>query len=637
MSISKERLLSAEFIEDIFLEEDPTLRQENINKFREIARKHKCIKAYDDMIKAQKMAIKEERKRQEESAKENPLQPISNTYTVETGENSIDTYQTGRWKVTEDGIVTNEGKSIAIASYYPVIITRLFTDMNTNGEKLELAWKKNGVIRTMTAVRNMLSSKNKIVELSTYGFPVTTETSGNMVKYLSEFEVMNNIESSNCSSKFGWAGDIFIPYTDDVVFDGSPNVQTLSDSVGQGGDYETWLTLARQIRSSGRREPVVCLAASFGSVLLKPLNLLPFILNLYGSTGSGKTVTLMLASSIWANPSEGGYISESNSTINALEMKLDVLNHLPLMVDDLSKLRSDEKTRLMDIIYGLCSGRGKGRLNRNGEIRHTPTWCNVIVTNMERPLSDDMMRGGAINRTLDFEVDKGDIYPDGNGVVSILTENYGFAGPAFIDAIKEIGIERIRATVKKFRERIKDYAFQMGNELEEKQVTPLAVILTADVISEEYIFKDGIHIDFEYAVMAAKSKRQVSEMERAYKHFIDAYHINKARFNDDEDNFGEVWGKKQEGDFIAVIPSALDKIATLYNFNKSQFIKWCKENGFLQCDSERNTMKVSFNGTTGRTRCYVIKLDDTASEGLVIRGEKDTGPDEPLPFEYPTE
>jgi ferredoxin len=325
----------------------------------------------------------------------------------------------------------------------------------------------------------------------------------------------------------------------------------------QRGDYEKWLEIARQIRASHRKEPLVALAASFGSVLLKPLRFLPFIVNLYGTTGSGKTVTLMLAASVWANPSEGAYISESNSTLNAMEMKLDVLNHLPMMVDDLSKLRSENKAGLMDMIYGLCAGNGKSRLSRNGEIRYTPTWCNAIVTNMERPLSDDTMRGGAMNRILDFEVEPGDIYKDGNHVVNILSDNYGIAGVKFVEAVRKIDTDKLRAMVRKYREKIKAYALELGEEREEKQITPLAIMLTADLISEQIIFQDGVHLDFEWSMKSVKSKRQVSEMERAYKHFIDAYHINQARFNDDTSlNYGEVWGKKQVGDYIAIIPTA---------------------------------------------------------------------------------
>ena len=57
------------------------------------------------------------------------------------------------------------------------------------------------------------------------------------------------------------------------------------------------------MRRSDRFEPQIYLAASFASALLEPLGALPFIVNLWGETGKGKSVNLMLAASVWAEPS----------------------------------------------------------------------------------------------------------------------------------------------------------------------------------------------------------------------------------------------------------------------------------------------------------------------------------------------
>ena len=632
-TITKEELLSADFVSDIFLEEDPTIRQEAIGKYQLVAKGYGVKGQFDALVKAHKQMIREERKRQEEKAANNPIQVASNTYDT-FYQDDIVSYSTGSWKVTDNGIFSQNGKMVSIAGYYPVVITKILTDRNTGDEKLELAWKKKGTIKMLTALRSVVSSASKIVELSRYGFPVTTETASNLIKYLSDFEALNPIETRVSSSKFGWASAEFIPYTDTVYFDSTNGIKSLTEAIHEEGDYDTWLDLTKEIRASGRKEPLICLAASFGSILIYPLKILPFIVNMYGTTGSGKTVTLMLASSVWANPSEGGYISESNSTINALEMKLDTLNHLPLMVDDMSKLRSDNKGGLMDLIYGLCSGRGKGRLNRNGEIRYVPTWGCSIITNMERPLSDDSMRGGAMNRTLDFEVEPGDIYQDGNHVVTVLSENFGFSGHTFVKIIQEIGVDTIRSIVSKYRAMIKEYAARMGDEREDKQITPLAVMLTADFLTEKYIFKDGIRLDMDYCMKAVKSRKQVSETERAYKHFIDAYYMNQSRFESGSDyDTGDCWGKRISEYYVAVLPTVLEKLADQYNFNKSQFIEWLKATDRLSYDPGRNQRQIQLRN--GRKRCYVIRIDENSDSDGFIKGEPDLLPDEPLPFDIP--
>ena len=626
-NIKKEEILSADLIEEVFSEEDIVVREETIAALQDRAKELGCKGPFQALVKAQKQKIKDIRKQ----LKSGDLPTEKHTYQVVTPDDEIITYNTGKWIVSENGIVAHGNDKVIMASYYPIIITKCLVNRETSEEKLELRWKKNGITKTLPVRRDIVSASKDIVKLSINGFPATSENAKHIVKYLADFEALNDIPHEVSTGKYGWVDDEFVPYTNNVVFDGSYDIKFLSDSVQSHGDYKTWMQMARQIRSSGRKEPIIYLAAAFGSVLLYGLNIDPFIVNLYGETGKGKTVSLMLAASVWANPSGRGYISESTSTTNALEIKLNALNHLPLMIDDLSKIRKNDKEKLSDIIYAMCAGGGKNRLTRNVTMRVPPTWKNVILSNIERPLTDDTMRGGSLNRVLDFEIERGDIYADGNAVVNVLVNNYGYAGIAFVEAVRDIGWDAIREKVQYYRSKIKERSELLGEEKENKQMIPLAVLMTADWISEEHIFKDKVRIDFDYCLSAIKSKKQVSETERAYKHFVDAYHINRQKF--DEDTYTECWGKKMFGSYVAVIPSALDRIADIYNFNVSQFIAWCKDTNRLDYDKGRNQKFVTIRSE--RTRCYVIRIDESMDRDGYIYGE-DLSSDEPIPFEVPT-
>ena len=59
----------------------------------------------------------------------------------------------------------------------------------------------------------MISSANKIVNLSKLGVSVTSENARLLVKYLSDVENLNDdeIPVQKSSSKLGWIGDGFIP------------------------------------------------------------------------------------------------------------------------------------------------------------------------------------------------------------------------------------------------------------------------------------------------------------------------------------------------------------------------------------------------------------------------------------------
>lgn len=99
------------------------------------------------------------------------------------------------------------------------------------------------------------------------------------------------------------------------------------------------------------------LAASFASVLISPLGGLPFIVDLWGETEGGKTVTLMLAASVWADPDESNYIGDFETTDVALEARADLLNSLPMILDDTSKVSSRIRDNFEGMVYDLCSGK----------------------------------------------------------------------------------------------------------------------------------------------------------------------------------------------------------------------------------------------------------------------------------------
>ena len=352
------------------------------------------------------------------------------------------------------------------------------------------------------------------------------------------------------------------------------------------------------------------MAASFASVLLKPLNMLPFIVNLWGSTGKGKTVAMMLAASIWANPSENKYITDSYATQNAFEIRLDILNHLPLMMDDLSKVRDKLNDNFTDLIYLLCSGKGKDRSNVDLGLNKVKTWQCTILSNMERPLATDTMKGGAINRILDFEMVEGYIFESGNAVVEVLRDNYGFAGPKFVDLVKDLPEEALQNIRRDFEKKIKEEAERQGSVKEEKQILPLSVLLMADKMATDYIFEDGIYLDLPTMVANLKDVNDVSEGRRAYDTIIDYVKVNAIRFTEVNNN-GEYWGFIKDG-YVNIIPSVIKKIANAENFSIKAFCSWAKNENLLKTNNDRNQNMIKINGHT--TRFYTIKMEQEEKE-----------------------
>ena len=317
------------------------------------------------------------------------------------------------------------------------------------------------------------------------------------------------------TQKMGWVKGEFMPYTDKIKFDAEERFKSAYESITCCGDELIWRDLLEEVRRSDRFEPQIYLAASFASALLEPLGALPFIVNLWGETGKGKSVNLMLAASVWAEPSFD-FMGDAKATLISMELRLDFLNSLPFCLDDMSQVKDRYKgDDFSEFIYNVCSGKGKDRANQQLGLNRMTKWRNCILTNMERPLASETMQGGAVNRIINVEMSDGYIFENGNLAAETLRKNYGFAGRQFIKAIEVLGIDRIKEMQQANLKLIKDRLAKMEIEKEEKQTLPMSILLTADQIATDYIFGDGIYLDLDTCISTLKSKEEVSENLRA--------------------------------------------------------------------------------------------------------------------------
>lgn len=134
---------------------------------------------------------------------------------------------------------------------------------------------------------------------------------------------MNDLENLNYDriperksiGRFGYiSGEGFSPFVDGLIFDGDANFKTMFHAVRAEGSREEWERVALECRGMSTTARII-LAASFASVLLEPLGALPFFVHLWGvDSGTGKTVALMLAASVWADPVMGAYVKTFDAT-----------------------------------------------------------------------------------------------------------------------------------------------------------------------------------------------------------------------------------------------------------------------------------------------------------------------------------
>lgn len=596
-SLTKDSILSEEVFAEIFGQEDEIQKARMLIALEERAAQLGVKGKFTALVKAYQRANKEMRRR--ERAYHAPSLENWTNFT----DSPYDRMQCREWIATDDGVCLRNnqtGFTDILACYHPILPVERMKNLETGEEQIKLAYKRNGKWQEVIVPKTMVTSASKIVALSGRGISVTSENAKYLVRYLADVENSNEdyIQVQYSSSKLGWIGNDFLPYDTEIIFDGDSRYRQIFESIQEYGNREAWYRHVRELRKSERMEVKLMLAASFSSVLISMLGGLPYFVDLWGETEGGKSVTLMLAASVWADPDESKYIGDFKTTEVALEAKADMLNHLPLMLDDTSKTSARVRDNFEGVVYDLCSGKGKSRSNKDLGINRENRWRMAILTNGERPLNSYVNQGGAMNRILELECGER-VYQDPQKTAEIVKKNYGFAGKDFVQVLRQIGAARVREIQAEIQQQLQD------DEKMQKQSLSLSIILTADRITEEFLFQDGCLIEIEEAKRLLIDRNEISDNERCYRYILDKVAMNPMRF--DQDSNIEKWGTLEPG-YAVFFVSAFEDLCREGGFSKKSFLSWAERKGFLQTQSGRQTKTKKIKGSV--YRCVFLKLDD---------------------------
>lgn len=507
----------------------------------------------------------------------------------------------GNWIADDDGIRMKTETGEVLACIHPILPTKRLVNIDNNTEKLKIEYRKGNFWRYLVESKRTLASASQILDLAERGVAVNSENARLLVRYLHDTENMNynRIEEVSSIGRLGWVkGYGFSPYVDHLEFDGDISCKNFFDSVKQMGDFTEWLEMALDIRQNSLYGRLL-IAASLSSILVQPLNCLPFFVHFWGDTEAGKTVGLMLAASVWADPRLGRYIQTFNSTAVGKERSAAFVYNLPLIMDEL-QIASNRESFDQEI-YKLSEGVGKTRGNKSGGVDETPTWCNCILTNGEMPIIGVSSGGGAVNRIIEVECTT-TLFSDPKYVADTCLQNYGFAGKYFVE-----WLEKYEPDMELVRQLYKVYSKELEQmDTTGKQSMAMALILTADFFAEQAIFHDGMVLKPKDVTQFLKSKKDVSVNERAYEYIRETLVANKKKF-DDSDDIMECWGMVDDTYFY-VIKSRFEKICVEAGYSAKSLLSWMKQTGKIEV-SKGYTKTKRINGEA--VHCiWIIKNAD---------------------------
>ena len=510
----------------------------------------------------------------------------------------------GDWEADDSGIFKKNGYNDEVACPHPIMPVERLVNIDTGEEKLQLAFRKGTIWRKIIVSKTVLASSNKVTELAGSGIAVTSQNARAFIQYISDMENMNYylIPEKKSIGRFGYIPDEgFSPFVDGLIFDGDVNFKAMFQTVRSRGSETKWLETAAEVREMSTTVKII-LAASFASVLLEPLNCLPFFVHVWGvDSGTGKTVALMVAASVWGDPAVGAYVKTFDGTVVGMEKTAAFLNNLPFCLDEL-QLAKDSKGRTTFDVYKLAQGVGRTRGNRSGGVDLTPTWRNCILTTGESPLTGTASGAGAVNRVIDIECKSAQaVIKDGMRISGAVKRNYGFAGRKFVERLYQPGV--IDQVSERYREL---FRILSDRDTTEKQAMAAAAIILADELACQWIFSGQQPLTIEQVSEFLASKAAVSAGDRGYKYLCDwvTQNSNKLCGRSENPNI-EVLGALEDGRAY-IIRSVFERILQDAGYSTAAMISYLKQSNLIETRGRANTKGKRINGIP--TECFCLRL-----------------------------
>ena len=532
--LNESTILDKKIFEYIFSITNQVSRTEIIVKLEDKARQLGVIRGFGKLLKAYQTEYAQQFKQKGSNVIQFTKPPIENL-------------KCGKWECNDTGVFKNiMGAGMIpqtiIACSHPILPIERLINVDTETEKLKIAFFKDDKWQSVTVERSLVANKSNIIQLSDRGIEVNSENSKELVSYIADVVSLNakEIPVNRSIDRLGWIENEFAPYVNDLKYDGDIAFKDVYASVKEVGDYEEWKKVCREIRKESKVAHLL-LASSFASVLNEILGVLPFVVHIWGGTGTGKTVGLMLAMSVWGNPEVGKLVRTLNATQVALARYASFVHDIPFAGDELQTIKNRWDS-FDNLVMYLTEGVDRGRGKAYGGIELLKQWNCCFLFTGEEPITKATSGGGVKNRVIEVEATE-KVIKDGNTISNFVRKNYGHAGKEFI-----ANIPKQEELQKRYREVFQEIL--QKTDTTDKQAMAMATILLADEISTDLIFKDK-KLSVEDVSNWLTITKEVDVATRAYEWTTNwiSQNINKFKLNDN----GEIWGKYIEEENICLV------------------------------------------------------------------------------------
>ncbi len=478
-----------------------------------------------------------------------------------------------KYKAGEDGQPEPIGSELICKK--PIIPTAIMDNADTSTQKIEVVIFDKKRWRRVVCNRERLTNKSKIVQLADYGFPVGTDNSAELARYFNSVlaDSDETLPRKAAVSSMGWTEDadgnkLFMPFTDEIGFDGSESFGSLFNSICSKGTDSEWLDYVGPLR--GNLEFRLTMAASFASPIVEMIGENSFVLHLWGGTGSGKTVSVLVAMSVWGNPKMGCLTRTMNMTANSMMSTAAFLNSIPFAGDELQTIKSRWKN-YDELIMQLTEGIDRSRMSFD-KLNKTGSWKCAFLFSGEEPCVKYDSGGGAVNRVIQIEC-KGKMVTDGNKVANFVRSHYGTIAPRYIQILQS-GLYDLHVLYDSYMNDIMQTC-----DTTDKQAGAMALLLTGDFIASTSFWPDEQPITINQVKQYLASASTVDVTERAYSYLCGTVSENSANFDPDTSRI--VWGRNEKDGSVLINKGTAIRLLNDAGFDFEACKKKWQKNGYI--------------------------------------------------------
>lgn len=311
-----------------------------------------------------------------------------------------------------------------------------------------------------------------------------------------------------------------------------PGLENIFHNSKPTGTLEDWRGSWDMLAARGEYGILAMAMVGFGSPLMRFTGLYGMTFHL-GSTesGTGKTLAIELAASIWGDPVRSR-VTVDTSSIATLN-RLGLLGSLPLCTDEITAKNRNDFEWLPGFLFSVTEGHGKDRMESgaNKERINTTNWQSLVMMSSNTHVMDYLTGArkhsseGEVRRILELALTK-PMQLDEYAVdqIKALRKNYAVAGEAYVRWLVR-NVDKAEAVVRKvYRELYVE--FQASSDERFWMAGVAAVVAGCILASDAYAgivnvpYKEIVEV---MRAMVAHARQQAKSSVRTAVDVLNAY------------------------------------------------------------------------------------------------------------------